>query len=951
MILRSLLKPRWQHEDAAVRKEAVARLATDDPGLIELARNDRDSSVRCAALARLVDMDIIAAIARDPGSRVVRDAALARLCGLVSGPDARERLLALDVDGLGEKICRIGKDPQLRMVAVERVADTAVLVSVALEDPVADVRYAAVRRITAEDALNEVFRKARKKDKRVARHAKDKLDAIEQVREARVEIRELCAQIEALADQPKEEFRVRRVVDAYEPLQDFADEKLAQRFERAHENWLECRADYERRQAALAEALAKRESLIESLEHLLADLDNRAELSPSDGATVDAALGTFMNSWDDGDAVAASEREGLERRYKAIVERIQSARDHLIDEWNRAQALRELAVEVERRLADGEAVGDELRQRAADLPWPRGEALRQRLTERLQPMIERAGTQGSAAQVPTDDAHGVDESADLPDARAIEADMDRLEAAVEAGEIKGAGAIAGRLRPVLRSLPERPGNALRKLERRFRTLDARLREMRDWRRWGSGQSRDELCRAMEALVLSRRDPETVAREVREARHAWQAMDRAGDVAPQDLWERFDAACTAAYEPCKAHFDEKARVRAQALEDRTSICAELEELMPTEGDPDLEGWKRLDKSVRLLKGRWRSADVIERRDWLKIEPRYREAVGALDALLDEERSRCQKMRERLIAEVEALAEEEDEQQAMNRARQAQERWQVSVSLGRKRENALWERFRAACDAVFARRRAQQEARQQAWEAHESAHRALLDQARTLVDEAPADLGARFRALRGRADGEGELASKVQARLDEQWRTLERTVESIEARRRIQARREAGACPVLEALADLEAALGAGNIEAVSAATEALEVAGPIDASQGERLRRARAAASGDADSLQALKAAQQGAPLRNLVIQAEIAAGLESPGEDAQTRMELQVERLSSAMGQVADDADQRAAEAETLHGRWCSTGPHGGPGYVLLRQRFEAAMDALWERLLDDGGA
>ncbi|MGB0712460.1 MAG: DUF349 domain-containing protein, partial [Gammaproteobacteria bacterium] len=619
MILRSLLKPRWQHDDAAVRKEAVARLATRDPGLVELARNDPDSAVRCAALARLDDMDIIASIARDPGSRVVRDAALARLCGLAGGPEARERLLALDVEGLGEKLCRIGQDPELRTAALKHVTDSAVLVSVALEDAIADVRYAAACLITGEDALNEVFRKARKKDKRVARHAKDKLDAIQQLREARAEIRELCGRMEALAEQPKEEFRVRRVVEDYEPLRDFADEKLAQRFERAHENWLECRADFERRQAALAEALAKRESLIESLEHLLADLDSRVELSPSDVATVDAALGTFMNSWDDGDTVAPSERDALERRYKAIVERIQSARDRLNDEWGRAQALRELLVEAERRSGEGEDVGEEVRARAADLPWPRTEALRERLSERLRPLIadkpvagDADSNRATADEGTVGDADGVE----LPDAAGVQADLDRLEAAIEAGEIKGAGGVAARLRPVFRALPERPGKALHRLDRRFRALDSRLREMRDWRRWGSGQSREELCRAMEALVLSRRDPETVAREVREARDAWQAMDRAGDVAPQELWERFDAACGAAYEPCKAHFEEKARVRARALEEREKVCAELEALRADGADIDAEGWKQLDKAVRALKGRWRNADVVERRDWVR-----------------------------------------------------------------------------------------------------------------------------------------------------------------------------------------------------------------------------------------------------------------------------------------------------------------------------------------------
>jgi hypothetical protein len=77
-------------------------------------------------------------------------------------------------------------------------------------------------------------------------------------------------------------------------------------------------------------------------------------------------------------------------------------------------------------------------------------------------------------------------------------------------------------------------------------------------------------------------------------------------------------------------------------------------------------------------------------------------------------------------------------------------------------------------------------------------------------------------------------------------------------------------------------------------------------------------------------------LTRLVIEAEIAAGLES--EEAALRMTLQVELMNSGRGQEALNATP-----EALTRRWCELGPKEASADE-LRGRFFAAITALLQR-------
>ena len=71
---------------------------------------------------------------------------------------------------------------------------------------------------------------------------------------------------------------------------------------------------------------------------------------------------------------------------------------------------------------------------------------------------------------------------------------------------------------------------------------------------------------------------------------------------------------------------------------------------------------------------------------------------------------------------------------------------------------------------------------------------------------------------------------------------------------------------------------------------------------------------------------------------EIAAGVESPSEDQQRRMELQVSRLSSGLQQRGSEMRSTADQITQLQLDWCLVGPVASDRRAALNQRLQAIL-------------
>ncbi|MFN3785343.1 MAG: hypothetical protein ACK4RS_00755, partial [Thiothrix sp.] len=92
-----------------------------------------------------------------------------------------------------------------------------------------------------------------------------------------------------------------------------------------------------------------------------------------------------------------------------------------------------------------------------------------------------------------------------------------------------------------------------------------LRELQDWKRWGTDQARKQLIETADHLrIEDDLTPQERAKKIRELRAEWRKLAQLEPNKQQALWKTFDTTLSAAYEPSKQYFQAQAQQRAANL---------------------------------------------------------------------------------------------------------------------------------------------------------------------------------------------------------------------------------------------------------------------------------------------------------------------------------------------------------------------------------------------------
>ena len=312
----------------------------------------------------------------------------------------------------------------------------------------------------------------------------------------------------------------------------------------------------------------------------------------------------------------------------------------------------------------------------------------------------------------------------------------------------------------------------------------------------------------------------------------------GDLAA--LEKRLDALSDALAEASEA---ESAAARAaveEAIADRTALVERAEALATQ--DPQSIQWKQTTTELNALFDRWqaqqKSGARLPKSVAQGLWKRFRDARATLDkerrafyASLDETHKSARDQKTRLIERAEALAPKGED--GIGTYRELLDQWKSAGRAGKKADDALWARFKAAGDALYGARSARESAEAEASEEKIVAKRELLEEAKSIVDEP--DLGRARSLLTGiqrRWDEIGRIFPRDRERtLDDELRRIEqnvRTREEADWKRNnpeTKARADDMTRQLTDAIAkledDLAAAEASGDPRSIAAAREALE----------------------------------------------------------------------------------------------------------------------------------
>jgi DNA repair protein SbcC/Rad50 len=424
-----------------------------------------------------------------------------------------------------------------------------------------------------------------------------------------------------------------------------------------------------------------------------------------------------------------------------------------------------------------------------------------------------------------------------------------------------------------------------------------------------------------------------AEMIDDLRERWKALDRLGTITPRSLWQRFDAALTAAYRPVAEHVAAQRSARQRNRAERERLLAALEAVpLPAESSPP-DDWRALATAIERFHGDWRRLGPLEhsvehaaRRP---LAARMAAALQRLEVPLQGQRSAARAERERLVQRATALAGDVHGRDWMSRVRDLQAEWQRqarALPLARADEQALWNDFRATIDAAFAAREAAFKARDAEQQALSQQRADCVSRLETLSGELTA---AQVRQALAEADTEWHRLGAASRGPAGDWQLrFERAREQVQRRLAGQARQGwLATCDALLAKLALCESLEGADAPALDPAALA-DQWGQWPASP-EPLERALAGRAG-------LKPAPAplATPTDELLLQLEDRWAVPTPPAFAEARKGLKLLRLKAAL------ESRRAAAAPT--------GPAQQLAALLARTGLDAAQRERLRALLHE---
>ena len=700
--------PANKHPDPEVRLAYVETLSIDDrEPLASAAREDESSRVRRAAVGKLMDPSILALVVRDdpdPGVRaqamsMLRDIALeafeetgeaeslaaieaitdpkilSQVVKTVTRESSARHALARVTDprALGS-IARHAGLEAIRRAALDALQDREEIVAVAMNGEFKDAAIAAAERLTDRADLELIASRANNKNA---------------MKRARTILRELDERIAADAAPPAppgpapagpppavEREQIVQRLEALSPADDVPALEAA--LQDAETRWTSldsaAESELEARFAAAAASLRARLAAARALEHdrVAAEAEaarQRAALLAAERAAADAAAAELA-------------RKEAERRSVRLLELVVELEAAAADDDLRSARRRAGFAQREWKdmTADAAADGDlaarftsaETRLTVRDIEAKevdrraRREALNrlQQLLVRVEPLASRDDLSVKAAERALSDVRAaVGAMPPLPSKQDYDDGMRRLKA------------VQAALTPKLQE----------------------LREIEGWQRWANVGIQEQLCEKMEALKAAE-DPEEIARRIRELQQQWRQAADVPRAQGEALWRRFKAAHDEVWTRCEAHFAaEVERAPGEPGEEGRLVRARrgarrLDELDADGGRDQAPAGRVEDDRAGLARPGKTDLGTLPRRLRSILHPPARGSRPAKGVVGREPREEGSAVREgRGACRIDRLG------RGSGRAPAAAGEWRTIGPVKKSRSEAIWQRFRGACDA--------------------------------------------------------------------------------------------------------------------------------------------------------------------------------------------------------------------------------------------------------------
>ncbi len=233
------------------------------------------------------------------------------------------------------------------------------------------------------------------------------------------------------------------------------------------------------------------------------------------------------------------------------------------------------------------------------------------------------------------------------------------------------------------------------------------KELRDLDLKKNYEQKIALCEQAEALIL---EPSVVEafHKLQKLHDEWRETGPVANEYKETLWERFKAASSRINKQHQEHFETLKGEQVRNLELKTELCAATEELSAQPLTTRKEWNKASDRLLEIQKT-WKTIGFAPKKDNNRIYERFRtacdrffEAKRQFYAGMKTEMEHNLQQKTEICEAAESLMNSEEWKKTTDELIALQARWKQIGAVSRRHSDAIWKRFRAACDKFFERK---------------------------------------------------------------------------------------------------------------------------------------------------------------------------------------------------------------------------------------------------------
>ncbi len=953
-------KEKWQSRNPEVRKKAVQELpVSDQKTLNQIAINDTDESIRAIAANKLSDLDLLQTIIMKGTNSTVKEAAQNRLLQLICGLkhpipdfDVREKIIRGSRNTTLLEFVSVNADEaSLRKLTIKKISRDPLLGDIALQDENPQIRQLAAQQIAKRSTLERVIKNSRRKDKRVYKIVRNKLDHIIEDEQRPLllakEVVEICSHLEKLKKRNlllQEKLTFENYVTRWSEIQNFADPQTTERYHAICSDIIEAIDHLESEQEKEQSNIQKLETLLTSLSTAVDDLLNARENTTLIDSSLDSP---GDDSLPEKQNVSRAEQETIKVAEKTI-QNLGNEWDKIIPSLSQESLVDKLNAKFQSilDLADNEAPNSEKQSQAYD---NHSDTLKkvQTLAEQTENMLTNGGfilektilalENKFQQQLDNNNSDAEFQALQVNFKKAVKTLKEKLsiqqkqannfrdtinKQSQEIQSLIDNGHVSKAEKLIKDQIKEIEHSSLisnidkQKYQNEIHKIQSQLGDLSSWRNWAHDNERESLAIKAESLVKQSSESDELDRDyldityqINGLRKQWKSMR---SQTKEEMWQRFNNACNLAYENCFPYIDKQNEERQANLKAKEALCEQLENYIsqmawPTAKDtqPDETiDWIQVDKITKQARKEWSLIGFVERKHHKNIGRRFNKSIDTIRTELKKIWQLNQDKFFDLVQQTEALHEtfEDDLSEAINKAKHLQRQWKAIGPVSPYQRNKLWKRFRKGCDVIFNKRQDNINQKNQANTDQLREKEAICENLEALNLQ-PLDIKDLKQAFHDIENLWSELvpqAKKISNQVNQRYKAAHQVFqEKLEALLIKQQneqldilKQQAELCTEIESTKIEDTEVDESNSDFNSRWTAF--TAQSLDKTRlNQRFQDALNSSESDREALIQSELSNK----QSFCLKYEILLGKETPDEEQQTRMEMQVELLNSNFGQ------------------------------------------------------